>query len=479
MVKQKKRKALKITMIVILSLVMLLVIATAALLWLSRDYLIWSGSSGPEVAQITVNEDDMTGYGADALYLVQMVERTHPIFIVEGFLPDDYVLIRDQFLELANNTTSRQEFVFAAYRYVMTLQDGHMTGFNLFGVGGMTSGHIDIEWEIEDGRILLVDQEGITDIEVIEIGGVPPSQIFAVIDSYVFAENEVYRIWNYGRYIGYGTMIEMAGGFVSDNQTILTLSENGEISELEVELVMLEPPTQPFCMSAFAASFDFVVRHEMLEDDIFFIDLRVFYIDDSIEEMVQAIEQAIEEGIRQFIVDLRGNPGGNSMAGYQMFQAMGITMPTNGAVRRFSPLMIDTAIQHGFLSPIERAIIPVTSAIADGIIVAPTTATATNPNEVFVAVLTDNYSYSSSTMMANWAQDGGFGNIIGAPSRNSPTAFGDMLMFNLPYSGLEVRVSHAQFLRPDPTADQATLWPDIAVDPADALEVALDYLRNR
>ena len=476
---KKKRKALKITIIVISALVALLVIATIVLLWLSRDYLVWNNSPRPEVAQITVDERAMTGYGEDALYLVRIIEETNPIFIVEGYLPDDYTLIRDEFLELAKNTTSRQEFVFAAYRYVMTLQDGHMAGFNLFGVGGMTGGYLDVEWEVQDSRILLVDEDEVIDIEVIEIGGVPPSQIFAVIDSYVFAENEVYRLWNYGRYARYGTMIEVAGGRISNNQTILTLNENGEIRERAVDLEVLMPPTEPFCMSAFAASFEFVVRHEILEDDIFFIDLQVFYIDDSIEKVAQYIEQAIDDGIRQFIVDLRGNPGGNSMVGYRLFQAMGITMPTNGVVRRFSPLMIDTATQYGLLTPFERGFVSIASALADGMIGVPTTATAANPNDVFVSVLTDNDSYSSATMMAYWAQDGGFGNIIGTPSRNSPTAFGDMLTFTLPYSGLEVRVSHAQFLRPDPRADQTTLWPDILVDPADALDVALEYLRSR
>jgi hypothetical protein len=75
-------------------------------------------------------------------------------------------------------------------------------------------------------------------------------------------------------------------------------------------------------------------------------------------------------------------------------------------------------------------------------------------------------------------QDGGFGNVIGSPSRNAPSPFGDMSSFTLPYSGLVASVSHARFLRPDTTADQSTLWPDIIVDPADALDVAIEYLRN-
>ena len=478
-IKPKKRKWLKRLIITLSAIVGLFILGIGVVLFLSRDYLVWNNSPRPEVAPITFNAADMTGYGADALYLVQMIERTHPIFIVEGYLPDDYAARRDEFLTVAQNTTSRQEFVFAAYRYVMTLQDGHMTGFNLFGRGGMTGGHLDVRWEVRDDRLWLIDDNGRTDIEVIEIGGVSPVQVFAVVDTYVFAENEVYRVWNHAMYAGYGAMIELAGGEILGDRATLTISENGEISTMEVELEVLEARTEPFSMSEIAAAYPFVVRHEILDDDIFLIDLRIFYLDDSINETARYIEQAIEDGIREFIVDLRGNGGGNSMAGQRLLEAMGITVPSSGVVRRFSPLMIEIGTEHGLISPLERVLLPIASAFSDGLIGPPTTDNAANPNDVFVIVLTDNNSYSSATMMAYWIPDGNLGKIIGAPSRNAPSAFGDMLTFNLPDSGLETRVSHAQFLRPDAAADQSTLWPDIMVDPAEALEVALEYLRSR
>jgi len=473
-----ERKILKRIIIAISILVLLVVAALAVLLWMSRDYLVWSGSPRPEVVPITVNAANRTGYGADALYLVQMIERVHPIFIVEGYLPDDYAAVRDAFLEVAQNTTSRQEFVFAAYRYVTTLQDGHMTGFNLFGIAGITSGLLDVQWEVEDGRLWLIDETGRTETEVTEIGGVSPAQIFAVVDIYVFAENEVYRLWNYALYTRYGAMIELAGGALLGDRVALTLSNNGERSTMEAELVVLEAPTELLSMEEIAAGYEFIVRHEMLDDDIMLIDLRLFFLHDSIDETARYIEQAIEDGVRKFIVDLRNNGGGNSQAGERLLNAMGIRVPQSGVVRRFSPLMVEIGTEHGFISPIERAFIAVSSGFIDGIIGMPTTATSENPNNVFVAVLTDNNTYSSATMMAYWVQDGNSGKIIGAPSRNAPSAFGDMLTFTLPDSGLGVRVSHAQFLRPDVNADQSVLWPDIVVDPAEALEVALEYLRN-
>jgi hypothetical protein len=81
-------------------------------------------------------------------------------------------------------------------------------------------------------------------------------------------------------------------------------------------------------------------------------------------------------------------------------------------------------------------------------------------------------------MMALWVRDGGFGNVIGSPSSQAPTAFGNILNFRLPYTGFSGFISYVQFLRPDANADPAILQPDIVVDPAEALEFALEYLQN-
>jgi len=475
---KKRSKVLKRIIIAISALAILTVAALALLLWLSRDYLVWNNSPRPVIAPITVSV--MTGYGADALYLVQMAEQVHPIFIMDGYLPNNYEIVRDEFLNAAQNATSRQEFILAAYRYIMTLQDGHISGFNLFGglgSNGMTSGLIAVDWEVRNEHLWIVDDS--TDVEVIAIGGIPTAEVFAVIDAHVFAENEVYRLWNHALYARYGTMIEAAGGEVLGDRIILTLNENGEITTMEAVLEMPEARTEPFSVSAIAATYDFIVRHEMLDDNIFFIDLQIFYLDNSIEETAQYIEQAIENGIRKFIIDLRGNIGGDSRAGSRLLEAMGVSVPTSGVLRRFSPLMMAVAREHDILSPFESAMLSMFSIFADGMIASRSDiSTASNPNDVFVTVLTDNNTYSSAMMMAYWVQDGNFGNVIGAPSRNAPSSFGEILPFTLPYSGLEALISATHFSRPDTNANQSIVYPDIKVDPYDALDVALAYLRN-
>lgn len=98
-------------------------------------------------------------------------------------------------------------------------------------------------------------------------------------------------------------------------------------------------------------------------------------------------------------------------------------------------------------------------------------------DEVKLIVLSDETTYSSANMLCALVQDGKLGQIIGQGSSNSPSAYGDILYFKLPYTGLEGQVSHKRFTRADSTADQKQLHPDVEVPyGTDALSVALEML---
>jgi len=484
---KKKRKWLKGLIIAVPSaalvatLVLLLVSGFGFLRLIGGGEFVWPGDPRPDVPPIAVNTRNLSGFAADALYLVQMVERAHPIFIVEGFLPENYAAVRDAFIYEAKGFTRRSEFVLAAYRYVATLQDGHMAGFNLFAPNYLARtypGMLQIAWRVHDGRLFLYDENGRTNIEVISIGGAPLALVWEMIDTHFFHENAIYRDWNLANYSRYSAMIELAGGKIEDGRTSVTLESYGGIEGIERCFQMPQPGAVFTTLEDMAAGMCFIIRDEMIGDDIFFIDLRTFVLGYHINETAARIEQAIENGLRKFIVDLRDNGGGNSRAGQQLLEAMGIGVPRGGGVRRLSPLMIDVWRDFGVIPPLAVPMLRGLTLFADGMRGEPSTRSV-NANDAFVSILTNNGTYSSAMMMAYWVQDGGFGNIVGAPSINAPSSFGDMLFFNLPYTGLQARVSHALFLRPDANADQSVLWPDIMVDPADALEAAIEYLRGR
>ncbi|MCL2575261.1 MAG: S41 family peptidase [Defluviitaleaceae bacterium] len=464
-------KVWKIPLIAVVFLIIVLMVAA---------FVFWNMSGRPSfhrADEAQMRTMDFSGvsfephsFATDALYLVQLVERTHPIFVVDGWLPDNYEQMRDEFLTYTQNPDiTRLEFAFATARYFTTLRDGHMSGWN-----GLIERDDDNMWSLaifgdildivtvmHNGRMFLREDDTDTQFEVIEIGGVAISQIFDIIDRYYYGENEVDRQNNYRMFSRFGDVIERAGGTIATNGVNLTINTNGEISTMQVGWMDL---------SVSGAELDYIIRYEIM-DDIFYIDLRTFVDGEHITEVVRSIENAVRNDIRNFIVDLRGNGGGNSMAGHRLLEAMGITVPDWGAVRRISPLLFEN---HSFLWYLR----PFQWVGFDYMYVSPNIPENNNPNDVFVSVLTDASSFSSATMMAAWVQDGGFGNIIGGQSRNSPNSFGDILRFQLPYSGFVGVVSYTQWLRPDVNADPINLLPDILVDPSEALDVAIEFLRN-
>ena len=107
----------------------------------------------------------------------------------------------------------------------------------------------------------------------------------------------------------------------------------------------------------------------------------------------------------------------------------------------------------------------------------PDRTTAKNNESIDLVVLTNERTFSSATMLAVYVKDGGLGTIIGTPSVNAPSSYGDILYYKMPKTGLEVTISYKKFLRPDTEADQRILLPDIITDYYDdALETAIDYL---
>lgn len=99
-------------------------------------------------------------------------------------------------------------------------------------------------------------------------------------------------------------------------------------------------------------------------------------------------------------------------------------------------------------------------------------------------VLTSKSTFSSGNWFALWVQDNKLGKIIGEPTGNSPSSYGDILTFSLPNSGLSYTLSYKKWQRPDPARDPADcITPDqiILVTRRDIIEgrdPVLEHLRK-
>lgn len=171
------------------------------------------------------------------------------------------------------------------------------------------------------------------------------------------------------------------------------------------------------------------------------------------EDYLNTLEDFFAEvqkhGIRNIAVDLRNNGGGNSAVFNEFARYLNIDEWENFAIEaRYGPHIVkpkSTMVKN------ER-----------------------HDNFIYggnVYVLTSNRTFSSAMMFSVYTQDNGIGKIIGEPSGNMPSSYGDIIEFRLPNTQLKMITTYKQFHRPDETKDAETAQvPDYPVPADEALE---------
>lgn len=96
-------------------------------------------------------------------------------------------------------------------------------------------------------------------------------------------------------------------------------------------------------------------------------------------------------------------------------------------------------------------------------------------------VVKNENSFSSAQWVATLVKDGELGTLLGKPSRNRLTSFGNAPSFELAKTKLMGQISITKWLRPDASKDQEeTIEPDIIVeDWQDPLEKTLKLIENK
>jgi len=81
-------------------------------------------------------------------------------------------------------------------------------------------------------------------------------------------------------------------------------------------------------------------------------------------------------------------------------------------------------------------------------------------------VLISNHTDSSANWFATIVKENGLGTVVGEPTGNPPSHFGDVVFFTTPAIGLELTVSHKHFVPPSkaPSEFVRTLTPDVTVE---------------
>ncbi|MCL2188391.1 MAG: S41 family peptidase [Defluviitaleaceae bacterium] len=426
-------------------------------------------------------------FSQDVLDTVEFVESTHVNFLVDGRMCMElYEQYRAAYIAATRNPMSHTDFVLATQHFLTVFNDGHLSRSFLQGFWVLVNNVWD--WQIrlfQDGeflehqllsrygRLFLADDNMVkTDVEVLAIGGIPVPEIFATIDHYFGTYNEAGRQRNRGRYARYSLMLHRAGATLyqlGGNLLVdVTLLENGTQRTVEMGFVDLHPAYRR--IPTFEPEYH--VRWELLDGDIFYVNLNHMAPSPQWEAAATAISHALESGVRDFILDLRNNAGGNPAIGHALLQAMGVSPATHGMILR-----LHAPYYH---LPAIREVAHLTLADLEGrsYIYIPRDPASANPYGVRVIALTSERTFSGGATIALEVADSCFGLIIGEPPSTSPSWYGWGGSIYLNTSHVQIRPHGGFYLRPNINECPLTLYPDIHTYEWLALEAALDFLRS-
>jgi hypothetical protein len=160
-------------------------------------------------------------------------------------------------------------------------------------------------------------------------------------------------------------------------------------------------------------------------------------------------------GVHSVIVDLRGNPGGNSLVVNEFLRYLPVeSYQVGSSSARFGPIIWEN---HPRRQKNQQA-----KCVFSG----------------NVYVLTGTDTFSAAVDFVTLLSDNGLCMVVGEIPGNMPSSYGDLLYFQTPNSLLVFTVSYKYFIRPDASKTNLPLLPDIQVPAHDAMEEALRLIHK-
>ena len=400
----------------------------------------------------------------DREQMINSVENIHPYFLLEEDL-SEYESAKEKYISQTTGEMTVGDFRIATAEYLCFFGDGHT------GAKWYEEKHLDISWEYHEDGLYLLTEDTVSDesekLRVESIGGVASEVIFAQIDRIRSAENEIAHIQNYENFAGGENILLSLGAQIADDKTVVTFTDGSqqEYSFVDPYAVVEEETDEAENTDGEKEADDvanFVINSCYMQGDVFVVDFNSCEVNEELESIAKQMEEAVKGGTTKFIIDVRGNGGGNSDACVRLLNALGMKAPQYDMFVRYSE---EAAKQNGYIWKSGQACYEG----AD---------TGKANDKVELVVLCDRETFSSATILLVFVRDAGLGTIIGEPSANMPSAYGDIIYFTLDNSHVWGTISHKRFIRPDGENEERMLIPDIQTEPEDALEEALKYLNQ-
>ena len=181
-------------------------------------------------------------------------------------------------------------------------------------------------------------------------------------------------------------------------------------------------------------------------------------------EFIDKIDADIKQHhIRKLVVDMRYNGGGNSMLGDQLLQYLGVDTDSISKYKTFvrksdflfkcMPDFYDwSKCNQGELISMEDS---------ENLPFLPKIKKRFEGKVIFIQ---GQNTFSSANYLLTTIKDNNLFPIIGTPTSQKPTCFGDVLPVELPFTGTKGYISHSYFERPDVSRNELDcLYPDFHI----------------
>lgn len=374
----------------------------------------------------------------DVEKLINTIESTHPIFL-EG-KTEKYRKSKERFLKETDKDMTTAELQLSVSRYLSSIQDGHTR------VWFEEDQHLNINWRYLKGNLVLLDKNNRPTNKIVKkINGVEINKVMDTIKDLFPAENYAAEIINNSTYSKGKMVLTNSGVDCSKDMFVTVKSESGE-ENIKVE----------FSKKNDSENVSREISSKKINDKTIYVKLGICEVNEDLNKVVADLKEGISNNVKNVIVDVRNNPGGDSQACDMILDALKIKPGHFGAIIRFSPLAQE---RYGYLRK-------------SGYITHDRSNEVVKNKDINLFVITNEKTFSSAQWLATLVKDGNLGTIVGQPSSNMPSSFGDVLKFQLDNSKLEVQTSFKKWTRPDKSKDaERVLQPDIQVEyPEDPLD---------
>ncbi len=426
MIKVVNKKSILILIIV----VGLLIAASVAYINPYRGTISWEemDESLPYDQQLTKAQAQ-----AELEYMVKLIDDRH--LSAKDGLPEN---VEDQYEEEIANLHANPtvlELWTAGSRILKQLEDAHSSMY-YYGAEGS---HINIEWKYRDSALICNNGERAGQ-RIESINGTKIENLYKKFLSQFSYENIYYAEYNFPNYLKRKYTLNWLG-VESEDSIKITFNNNGVYQSEDYNFQEISSPK---------VEQDFVRYSIDKEKKVWVLTLDSCQFNDYYKETVKNFFTEVkEQDIEAIAVDLRKNGGDNSNVADEFVRYLPVDNYMNfGSKVRFKSWI---SIHDVSLSKNNKY---------DNLLFA---------GDVYV--LTSNSTFSSATWFAVLLHDNDLARIIGEPSGNKPSAYGDVLSFQMPYSKLSFTLTYKEFSRPDVAKDdEKALLPDYPIEQENALD---------